>query len=100
MAGTDDEAEEDDLNPLISGQCSKPGLDPKWIHDKCVQSYVLSKLSAGVHVDDIKCPLCRSSTGALSLGAHGVRTNVSVRFHYDLVFVWFVYSAKHFVRML
>jgi hypothetical protein len=101
LAGTDEEEEEDDLKPLICGQCSKPGLDPKWIHDKCVQSYVLSKLSAGVHVDDIKCPLCRASTGALSLGAHGgVRTNVSGRFHYDWVFVRVVCSAKHFDHIL
>jgi hypothetical protein len=78
-----DEEDEDGLNALVCGQCSKPGTEPKWIHHKCLETYVMGKLSSGVSLSMMTCPHCREKTTTSAMERAGVsgflgpRTNVS-----------------------
>jgi hypothetical protein len=82
----DAEEDEDPMSALVCGQCSRPGMDPKWIHNKCMEVYVTGKLAAGVSMGKMTCPLCRSKTTSIAMervgasGFLGPRTNVSFRF--------------------
>jgi hypothetical protein len=85
-----DEDGSEDMNPLVCGECSKPGLDPKWIHDECMEQYVLERLSSGVSMQQMTCPICRSERTTTAMDQAGVSgfggplTNVSPSFSSDL----------------